>query len=867
MPPAPAETPSPAGERIAHYRIDAVVARGGSATVCRATDTTLGRTVALKIIDDPARAPALLAEARNASRLSHPGIAQVHQAGTDPATGLAFIAMEWVPGPSLREIVRRGPLPIADLCRYGQDIAAAVAAAHGAGLVHGDLKADNVVIAGEPGRAKLLDFGLSVPDEQLGEGEMWGTPAAMAPELLAGGPRTAKSDLFALGVLLFELATGALPFGGQTGDENEVRRRQDERAPDPRSLRPDLPGDLAEAIRTLLSRDPGRRAPEAVELARLLRLRRRAMEGRRAFAAPLLILLAIAAAGAWAFRAELGFAPGPSGSAGRGGREARALPKLAAGRWTAPDGSESAASRAFGDLLALLLAADDPGSALLATPAPPVLGGTLEVSGEAGGTGEWIARWRSPNGAGEREERALGALPLARGVAERALRDGASNSLAAVAPPEEAMLIFCEAVRLAERGDLEEARQRFARARERAGAYPEAAAWEAALWVVLGRPEEARSLIPPLRGQASLPARALLAAFDVPLVSRGERWGREHRLARLFDLALARRSPVATDDALASAIEAERGAGLAWVAEERVAIALRRGDATAVAEALERYRTLAPAGSSALWRLEHAAALAGPSRRAAMDTLLLRLFELPARDPRSRLRVPFLLQMGRLGPAADEAASAGPLGEEETSGALVLAIAGRFDVAIARSRAIDDPFDPSLPSRVRAAAEALRGDRAAALRALAEARQVDPGRPETRVLVRLVEEGPYALELTPEEAGAPGTALARFSAPFIALPAARALRVGGDPEGALRALDSIRFVADDLRVQPWPEIAYLAWLERIAALTESGREEIAREEWRAFREWWPEERPAEAIVSRAAAEVGASLGRGGGAGG
>jgi len=861
----PAATGEPQGagpEMVAQYRLDAVIARGGLATVCRATDTTLGRTVALKIIDDGARAPALIAEARNTSRLSHPGIAQVHQAGIDPATGLAFIALEWVPGPTLREIVRRGPLPLADLYRHGQDIAAAVAAAHAAGLVHGDLKADNVVIAGEPGRAKLLDFGLSVPDEQIGQGELWGTPAAMAPELLAGGPRTAQSDLFALGVLLFELATGKLPFGGETGDDEEVRRRQEERAPDPRALRLELPGDIAETIRTLLARDPASRGPGAIEVARLLRLRRRALEGRRPVALPLLLIAALAAAGAWHFRHELGLAPPAGAGAGRGAREAAAAPHLSVGRWGDPAGAETAASRVLADLLALLLAAEDPGSALLAAPSAPLLSGTVEATG--GGAAEWVARWRSPTGVGEREERAAGALPLARRVAERAIRDGAANSLAEIEAPEEAILVFAEAVRLAERGDLEEARQRFARARERAGAFPDAAAWEAALRVVLGRPGEARTLLPPLRGRPSQPARALLAALDVPAGARSERWGRDHRLARLFDLALARRDPLATDEALAAAIEAERGAGLAWIAEERVSLALRRGDPRATAEALERYRTLAPAASPALWRLEHAAALAGDDREEAMETFLLRLFELPGSDPRARLRIPFLLQRERLGPAADEAESAAALGEDALPAALVLAAAGRWEAALARSRAIDEPFDPSLPSRVRAAVESLRGDRAAAARALAEARPIDPGRPETAILARLVEGNPFEFSFPEGEAPPPGTALARFAAPFLSLGAARRLRVGGDPAGALRTLDGIRFVADDLSVHPWPETVYLAWLERIVALADLGRAEEARAAWRGFRRWWPEDRPAEALVSRTAAEVGASLERGGG---
>ena len=268
-------------EFIEHYRIRSVVARGGFGTVCRATDTTLDRTVALKIIDDPDGASSLIEEAKNTSRLAHPRIAQVYQAGIDDASGLAFIAFEWVDGPTLRALLRGGEMPMRRVLRLAQDIASAVAHAHSMDLIHGDLKADNVVVTGDPGRAKLLDFGLSVAEEEIGEGELWGTPAYMAPELLAGGHRTRESDLFALGVLLYELATGKLPFGGEDGDERAVRARQVEPVPDPRASRPELPSEIAERISTLLALDSAARTCDAVEVERVIRLRRRSDEGRR----------------------------------------------------------------------------------------------------------------------------------------------------------------------------------------------------------------------------------------------------------------------------------------------------------------------------------------------------------------------------------------------------------------------------------------------------------------------------------------------------------------------------------------------------------------------------------------------------------
>ncbi len=851
---------SPQPQKILQYRIDSVVARGGFGTVCRATDTTLDRTVALKLIDDLRRAPALIAEAKNTSRLSHPGIAQVYQAGTDPVTGLAFIAFEWVEGPTLRALLRRGEMPVARCLRIGQDIAAAVAAAHTAGLIHGDLKADNVVITGEPGRAKLLDFGLSVPDEEFGNGELWGTPAYMAPELLAGEPRTVKSDLFALGVLLFELVTCKLPFGGEDGDEHTVRLRQEERAADPRQLRPDLPSDLAEQIRTLIARDPESRAPDAVELERVFRLRRRATEGGRPRAVPILFFFLLLAGAAWIFRDPLGIRPRTGADPGR--RGAISLPTVSVGPWTAPGGAETDASRTLRDLLAVLISAEDPGSALLVPARPPFLAGTIEIVGNVSGTGEWTARWESPTGRGQREERALGALPLAKKIAERVAADGAANQISnTVDVPEEALLIFCEAVRLAGGGELEAARERFAYARDRVGAFPEAAAWEASLWVVLDRPAEARTLLSPLGDVTSAPARVLAEVLEIPVTSRGARWGSEHRLARLLDLALARRDPLVPDDELLGAIDEERGIGLPWLARERVAIALRAGDAGTASDALERFRVLAGSPASRdLWRLEHALALSMGVRAEVIDAFQERLFELPGNDPLGTLKIPFLLQKGRLGPAADAAQSAATNADTSTATALILAIAGRFDGAIERTRRIEDPFDPSLASRVRAAILILAGDKDGATRALQEARQVDPGRPETLLLIRFIEGDPFALE---GESTAPSTPLGRFVAPLHALGDARALRVGGDPAAGRRSLDGVGFVTDDLEVFPWPEAAYLSWLERIICLEGEGKGDDARKEWRTFRGWWPEGRAPASRVSLVATEVESFLEGGG----
>ena len=851
---------------IEHYRIETVVARGGFGTVCRAIDTTLDRTVALKLIDDPDRAPSLIAESKNTSRLSHPRIAQVYQAGIDEKTGLAFIAFEWVDGPTLRALLRSEEMPMSRVLRIGQDVAAAVAHAHDNDLIHGDLKADNIVITGEPGRAKLLDFGLSIAEEILGEGELWGTPAYMAPELLAGGSRSRETDHFALGVILYELATGQLPFGGEDGNEHSVRKRQKDPAPDPRAVRPELPAEVAERVRTLLSRDPAKRTCDAVELERVIKLRRRADEGRRLRLPPLLLILVVLVA-AWIYRDDWG--PGSGGSSGEGtGNSLPPPPRVSVGTWTAPSGEETDASRTVRDLLVLHLAGDDPGSALLVPGVPPFAAGTIAQAGGEGGSGEWIARWQGFKANGEPdamlEESALGALPLAQQMAER-IRTRASNVLpTTLEVTEEALLLFCEGVRATGEGDWTGARERFSRARERAGAFPEAAAWEAALWVIDDRPTEALTLLEPLGDAPSAPASILRAVLEVPVRDRSLRWQQPHRLAEVVDLVLDLHDPASIDAALlekmrARAGEDPRAAGLDWWARESGFLSWRTGDLAGLSAAIERYRLLlGEKRTSELFRLEHAARLAAGPRDDAMDFFQDQLFELPANHPAGWLKIPFLVQKNRFDPVAGAASSRVPATESALAASLSLAIVGRPDEAIAQSRAIVDHFDPSLSHRVRAAVEILRGDADAALRALREAEQLDPARPEIAILRNAVTTLPFA-ELSETATLEPQSRTARFEGAFRTLAAARRSRLAGDPSAASDSLAPLGFVADDLSLFLWPEAVFFARLERIVALQEAGDAETARREWESFRKVWPTDRAPESRVSRYADDVSSLL--------
>jgi TolB-like protein/predicted Ser/Thr protein kinase len=267
---------SPIGGTISHYRILSLLGAGGMGAVYRARDERLDRDVALKVLhaesaDDANARHRLEREARMVSSLNHPHIAHVYEVGED--RGRLFIAMELVEGRTLRASTPPGGLPPETMLRQGAQIADALAYAHERGVIHRDLKSANIMI-GPDGWVKVLDFGLAkrlpetgrtmeTPDLNLtATGIVMGTPNYLPPEVLRGEPADARGDIWALGVVLYEMAAGKLPFGG--GSLGELSEAILNGAPSPLSGR--VPVGVQAVIGRCLAKDPSQRYRQGNEV-------------------------------------------------------------------------------------------------------------------------------------------------------------------------------------------------------------------------------------------------------------------------------------------------------------------------------------------------------------------------------------------------------------------------------------------------------------------------------------------------------------------------------------------------------------------------------------------------------------------------
>jgi serine/threonine protein kinase/Tfp pilus assembly protein PilF len=296
------------GREVAHYRVTSKLGSGGMGVVYEAEDTKLGRRVALKFLpaelaQDADSLARFQREARAASALNHPGICTVH--AIDEHEGQHFIAMELLEGETLAERIRKGPFDLGALLDLGTQIADALESAHSKGIVHRDLKPANIFVTPR-GQAKILDFGLAKierarpaggaehseaptaiqPNELTTAGTTMGTVSYMSPEQARGQLTDARTDLFSLGTVLYQMATGVLPFQGETSAV--VFEAILNREPPPIThLVPALPAELGRLLEKALEKDRALRYQSATELKTdLLRLRRKTDSSGRQAAAP-----------------------------------------------------------------------------------------------------------------------------------------------------------------------------------------------------------------------------------------------------------------------------------------------------------------------------------------------------------------------------------------------------------------------------------------------------------------------------------------------------------------------------------------------------------------------------------------------------
>ena len=273
-------TPSRAPERIGYFRILGKLGQGGMGVVYRAEDERLRRQVAIKVLPDAfaadeGRRKRFLREARSAAALTHGNIATVHDVAEDD--GHVYIVMELVEGQSLRKRIERGPVPAGETVRIARGIARGLARAHEKGIVHRDLKPENVVLDAD-GEPKILDFGLAkLREVEHGrsaiegaetvtqEGHLLGTPPYMSPEQARGDALDARSDVFALGIVLYEMLSGHRPFGGNSAAEVIAAVLRD--LPRPiAEVAPETPPALATLVDRCLAKDPSERPAGAREL-------------------------------------------------------------------------------------------------------------------------------------------------------------------------------------------------------------------------------------------------------------------------------------------------------------------------------------------------------------------------------------------------------------------------------------------------------------------------------------------------------------------------------------------------------------------------------------------------------------------------
>lgn len=259
--------------KVGRYEILDTVGAGAFSRVVRAHDPYIGRIVAIKLFPpEIARGAArerFFQEARVFGQISHPAILALHDMGIDEATQVPYFVMEFVDGQPLDRVLEKGAVPFPRACAWAGDIAVALSVAHRKGVIHGDVKPANILINGE-GRVKLSDFGMArVAHRDVSSGQLLGTPAYWCPEQIMGRPQDARSDLFSLGGVLYEMLTGKSPFHAESIQAVCTRVLSSSPLP-PSRTNSSVPQALDEIVARCLMKEPALRPSSGDALAEIL---------------------------------------------------------------------------------------------------------------------------------------------------------------------------------------------------------------------------------------------------------------------------------------------------------------------------------------------------------------------------------------------------------------------------------------------------------------------------------------------------------------------------------------------------------------------------------------------------------------------
>jgi eukaryotic-like serine/threonine-protein kinase len=256
--------------QVGRYQIVGTIGAGATSKVVRAFDPMIGRHVAIKLFSPQLATEEgrerFIKEARVVGQISHHSIVALHDMGIEESTQTPYLVMEHVEGQPLDRILEKGSVPYPRACAWVADIASALHVAHRKGIIHGDVKPANVLVT-EEGRVKLTDFGMArLASRDSKDSPLLGTPAYWCPEQILGKPQDARSDIFSLGVVLYEMVTGKRPFDAES--LQAICQKVMSATPLPPSqINSSLPAGLNELIGSCLEKDPGRRRNSAEDLA------------------------------------------------------------------------------------------------------------------------------------------------------------------------------------------------------------------------------------------------------------------------------------------------------------------------------------------------------------------------------------------------------------------------------------------------------------------------------------------------------------------------------------------------------------------------------------------------------------------------